>query len=116
MRFRRDVEYVLMFAADKNHYFNDRLGLHTTALLSCPSEKVRKTEFASGFPKELVKKCILPATKPADIVLDPFCGTGTTGLVALDLGRHFIGFEIKQGYKARIENRLKNYGWKEIED
>jgi len=38
---------------------------------------------------------ILTTTKPGDIVLDPFSGSGTTGKVALDLGRKYIGFELK---------------------
>lgn len=116
MRFRRDVETIMMFAPDKNHYFNDRLGMHKTSLISTSFEKVRKTEFKSGFPREVVRRCILPATKPADIILDPYCGTGTTGVVALTEGRHFIGFEIRKGWKEKIDNRLKNFGWKEIED
>jgi DNA modification methylase len=116
MRYKRDVETVLMFTADKNHYFNDRLGLHGTSLISCPPERVRKTEFASGFPRLLIKKCIMPATKPGDIILDPFSGTATTGLVALELGRHYIGFETKKGYKELAEKRLSHFGIKEIED
>ena len=116
MRYKRDVEYILMFAPDKNHYFNDRLGMHRTSLMSIPSEKVRKTEFKSGFPRELIRRHILPATKPGDIILDPYCGAGTTGVVALQEGRHFIGFEISKGWKERIDNRLSRFGIAEIED
>ena len=116
MRFRRDCEFIFMFALDSKHYFNDRLGMHKTSLISCTPEKVRHTEFKSGFPREVVRRCIVPATRPADIVLDPFTGTGTTGVVALEEGRHFIGFEIKEGWKTKIDNRLKAFGWPEIED
>jgi DNA modification methylase len=116
MRYRRDCEFIFMFAPDKNHYFNDRIGMHTTSLISVPPEKVGITEFKSGFPREVIRKCILPATRPGDIVLDPYSGTATTGVVALREGRHFIGFEIKQGYKEKIDNRLKVFGIPEIED
>jgi DNA modification methylase len=115
MRYKRDVEYTLMFAPDRNHYFNDRLGLQKTSLFSFPFQKVRKTEFRSGFPPELVRVHILPATKPDDIILDPFTGTGTTGVVALQNGRHFIGFENREGWKSKIDNRLKSFGVPEIE-
>ena len=44
-------------------------------------------------PLELVKRCIAACTSPGDTVLDPFCGSGTTGVAALMLGRKFIGFD-----------------------
>ena len=44
-------------------------------------------------PIELVKRCIAACTKPGDTVLDPFCGSGTTGVAALLLGRRFIGID-----------------------
>ena len=49
----------------------------------------------------------MSSTKPCDVVLDPFFGTGTTGAVAKYLGRHFVGIERRQDYidaaTARIE-------------
>jgi len=116
MRFRRDCEFIFMFAPDKNHFFNDRLGMQETSLISVPPEQVRKTEFKSGFPEEVVRYCIIPTTKPQDIILDPFAGTSTTGVVALKNGRHYIGFEIKKGYKELAEKRLSRFGIKELED
>ena len=49
-------------------------------------------------PEELLKRVILSSTKPGDIVLDPFFGTGTTGAVAKKLKRNFIGIEKETGY------------------
>ena len=43
---------------------------------------------------------MLASTKPGDVVLDPFFGTGTTGAVAKRLGRHFIGIEREETYPA----------------
>ena len=49
---------------------------------------------------------IVSSTKPGDVVLDPFFGSGTTGAVAKRLGRHFIGIEREETYadvaRARI--------------
>jgi DNA modification methylase len=50
------------------------------------------------FPEDLIKPCILAGTKPGDTVLDPFAGSGTTGKVALELGRKAILIELKAAY------------------
>lgn len=58
-------------------------------------------------PEALLARVLLASTKPGDLVLDPFFGTGTTGAVAKKLGRDFIGFEREHAYadaaRARIE-------------
>lgn len=50
------------------------------------------------YPKALVEPCILAGTKPGDVVLDPFAGSGTTGVVAIEHGRKFIGFDLNEKY------------------
>lgn len=50
------------------------------------------------------------ATKPGDLVLDPFCGSGTTGVAALRLGRRFIGIEREPAYAAVARERLRAEG------
>ena len=58
-------------------------------------------------PEALLARVLLSSSKPGDVVLDPFFGTGTTGAVAKRLGRHFVGVEREQSYidaaLARIE-------------
>lgn len=58
-------------------------------------------------PEALLARVMLSSTKPGDVVLDPFFGSGTTGAVARRLGRHFVGVEREQAYidaaTARIE-------------
>jgi len=46
------------------------------------------------FPTDLAKRCILAGTKPGDLVLDPFMGTGRTGLAAQQLGRRWVGCDL----------------------
>ncbi|MDE2285611.1 MAG: site-specific DNA-methyltransferase [Hyphomicrobiales bacterium] len=57
-------------------------------------------------PEALLARVILAASRPDDLVLDPFCGTGTTGAVAHRLRRRFIGFEREAGYAAAAERRI----------
>lgn len=49
-------------------------------------------------PESLLFRIIAGTTRPGDVILDPFFGTGTTGAVAKKLGRHFIGIEREQDY------------------
>lgn len=51
------------------------------------------TGHVCAFPAELVERCILPTTEEGDTVIDPYMGSGTTALVAMQYGRRFIGIE-----------------------
>lgn len=57
-------------------------------------------------PEKLLYKIILSTSKPGDIVLDPFFGTGTTGAVAKRLGRNYIGIETEQKYIEIAQKRI----------
>ena len=57
-------------------------------------------------PEALLYRILLASTKPGDVVLDPFFGTGTTGAVAKKLGRHYIGIERDASYVAGARERL----------
>ena len=57
-------------------------------------------------PEALLGRVILAASRPDDLVLDPFCGTGTTGAVARRLGRRFIGIERDADYAAAATARI----------
>jgi modification methylase len=57
-------------------------------------------------PEALLARVLLAASRPDDMVLDPFCGTGTTGAVAHRLRRRFIGIERQADYAAAAEDRI----------
>jgi DNA modification methylase len=59
-------------------------------------------------PEELLKRVILSTTRPYDIILDPFFGTGTTGAVSKKLGRNFIGIEREKKYIEAAKTRINN--------
>ena len=57
-------------------------------------------------PEALLARVMLASTKPGDVVLDPFFGSGTTGAVAKRLGRHFVGIEREQTYIDAANERI----------
>lgn len=59
------------------------------------------------FPEELARPCILAGSRPGDTVLDPFMGSGTTGAVAVQEGRDFIGIDINPEYTKMSEQRIR---------
>lgn len=61
------------------------------------------------FPEELVKPCILAGSSQGDIVIDPFAGSGTTGAVAIQNGRDFIGIELNPTYSQIMKQRIEQY-------
>ena len=76
---------------------------------SIPTKPYSGAHFAV-FPQELVEPMILAGSKVGDIVLDPFFGSGTTGQVAQNLGRKWIGCELNQDYESLQNERLKQQG------
>lgn len=82
---------------------DDGSGRNARSVWHIPTRPFRGAHFAA-FPEALVARCTLAGTRRGDIVLDPFCGSGTTLAVARRLGRRFVGIEIKEAY-ARMACR-----------
>jgi DNA modification methylase len=59
------------------------------------------------FPPDLIEPCILAGSRPNDIVLDPFMGSGTTAQVANQFGRQYLGCELNPDYEQLQRERLK---------
>ncbi|MDQ0391661.1 site-specific DNA-methyltransferase [Labrys monachus] len=57
-------------------------------------------------PEALLARVLMAASRPGDVVLDPFFGSGTTGAVAKKLGRHFVGIERDRDYIAHARERI----------
>jgi site-specific DNA-methyltransferase (adenine-specific) len=69
-----------------------------------------RTDHPAPFPEELVRKLIQLYTWPGDHVLDPFAGSGTTGVVAQGLGRDWTMIEMSPAYCALIQRRTALFG------
>ncbi len=80
-------------------------GRHPRNVWSIATKPYPDAHFAT-FPPELVRRGILAGCPPGGTVLDPFAGTGTTGAVAMELGRKAILIEINPEYGELIEKRL----------
>lgn len=74
-----------------------------------------KNKFPAPFPLDLPLNCILSCTDENDLVLDPFMGSGTTGLACAKTKRRFIGFELNPEYCKVAEKRINQELKKEQE-
>lgn len=79
-------------------------GRNKRSVWTVPPANYDEAHFAT-FPPALITPCILAGSKPGDIILDPFGGSGTTGQVALELGRKAILIELNPDYIKLIEKR-----------
>ncbi len=108
----RSAEARPTFNYDALKVFNDDLQMRSDWLLPlCTGNERLKDEdgrkvHATQKPEALLHRVLLSSTRPGDIVLDPFFGTGTTGAVARKLGRHFLGIERETAYIAAAEARI----------
>jgi len=80
-------------------------GRNRRTVWSVPLGKFRGAHFAV-FPEKLIEPCIRASTPVGGVVLDPFFGSGTAGLVALNEGRRFLGIELNPEYCELAQTRL----------
>jgi len=105
-----DAKYTFNYEAMKN--LNEGLQMRSDWLIPvCGGperlkDKNGRKAHPTQKPEALLYRVLLASTRPGDIVLDPFFGTGTTGAVAKKLGRHFIGLEREETYAAFARERI----------
>ena len=112
----RDVhEYVLVFSKEsfsrkaegrRSTITRDAFLEWTKSVWSFPAASARKIGHPAPFPEELPRRLIELYSFRGDMILDPFCGSGTTCLAAANLGRHYVGYEIESKYVRLAEARL----------
>ena len=115
----RDVhEYILVFSkgafgrdkqAKTSTIQRDEFLEFTRSVWEFPSESARKIGHPAPFPMELPYRLIQLYTFANEIVLDPFCGSGTTCIAALKSGRHYVGYEIVEEYANLSGQRLAGF-------
>ena len=93
----KNVKYTFNYDAMKQMNGNKQMKDVWTTSLTKPSEK-KQGKHPTQKPLEILDKIILASTKEHDLILDPFCGSSTTGISAVKLGRKYIGIDNKKEY------------------
>ncbi len=81
----------------------------TKSVWTFPAVSARSIGHPAPFPEELPHRLIQLYTFKDDLVLDPFCGSGTACLAAIKDGRHYIGYDIEEKYVQLANQRIKHY-------
>ena len=93
----KNVKYTFNYDAMKQMNGNKQMKDVWTTSLTKPSEK-KQGKHPTQKPLEILDKIILASTKENDLILDPFCGSSTTGISAVKLGRKYIGIDNEKEY------------------
>lgn len=116
-RFTVSHEYMFLFTKSEQYFFNqeaikerttDGNGLkNRRTVWSINTEPCPEAHFAV-FPRALVRPCLLAGSRANDLVLDPFYGAGTVGIVSKELGRRCVGIELKNEFIAIADKRTSS--------
>jgi len=71
-----------------------------------PAESATRVGHPAPFPTALVERCIQLFTYDGEVVLDPFMGSGTTAVAAVNTGRHYVGYDTDAAYVAQARERV----------
>jgi DNA modification methylase len=107
-RIARTHEYIFLLAKSDRYYFDPE---------AVPKSSIWSTLVARGteghyatMPQLLAEYCILAGSEPGGLVLDPFCGTGTTGRGAERRSRRFVGVELSTAYLPMAQRQTSQMG------
>jgi DNA modification methylase len=116
-RCTKSHEYIFLLSKKSNYFFDHEAikeqgktenydGLRNKRdVWTVTTSRYKEAHFAT-YPPELIEPCILSGSKEGDTVLDPFSGSGTTGVVALENRRNYIGLELNPDYANLSKHRI----------
>ncbi len=116
----RDIhEYILVFSKEAFNRENlpgktstitkEQFLEYTRSVWTFPAESARKIGHPAPFPIELPYRLIQLYTFKDEVVLDPFCGSGSACVAAIKAGRHYIGYDTEEVYVHLAERRIREY-------
>ncbi len=85
-------------------------GKQMRSMWSIPTPSPKEKQYGkhpTQKPIALLDRCILSSTNKNALILDPFCGSGTTGVSAVKLGRNFIGIDLEMSYLSLAQKRIE---------
>jgi len=106
----RSHEYLFMLSKNERYYYDRKAviepnGRNLRSVWNINTRPYAEAHFAT-FPPALIEPCIRSSSKAGDMILDPFFGSGTVGVVADDLGRKYVGVELNSDYVEIAAKRL----------
>ena len=107
----RSHEFIFMLTKSERYYYDrsavvQENGRNLRSVWNINTKPFPAAHFAT-FPPKLIEPCILSSSLPGDMVLDPFFGSGTVGLVAQAFARRYVGIELSPDYISLASERLK---------
>ena len=112
-------EYILVFSKGsfgrkkenkKDTITRDEFLEYTKSVWSFKPESAKKINHPAPFPVELPYRCIQLYSFKGDVIFDPFCGSGSTGVAAIQSGRHFLLVDKNKDYVKIAKKRIKKLG------
>ena len=118
-RCTKSHEYIFLFSKTKKYYF-DHKGIMEDAtkqeglrakrsVWTQSADSAPSAEHFATYPQGLIKPCVIAGSPKGGLVLDPFAGLGTTGIVAENLGRDSIMIELSKEYIREMKKRITKY-------
>jgi modification methylase len=121
----RDVhEYILVFSkgdfarkgkGKKSTISRDEFLESTKSIWTFSAESAKRIGHPAPFPVELPRRLIQLYSFEGDVVLDPFAGSGSTCIAAIQMNRHFVGYEKKAAYVALADRRIDEARRKDLQ-
>jgi DNA modification methylase len=114
----RAHETIFLFSKNEDYFYNydavrekgsNGQMRNRRSVWSVNTEAFNGAHFAT-FPAKLIEPCVLAGSQENDYVIDPFFGSGTTGLVSNKCKRNFLGIELKADYINLAKKRLAPHG------
>lgn len=113
-------EYLFLLSKSQSYYFDSNAmqePANTTdqtrnrrSVWTVSTKPFKGAHFAT-FPPNLIEPCVLAGSRPSSVVLDPFGGSGTTAVVALNQGRSVVSIELNPAYTDLSRQRLVSAGY-----